>query len=99
MIINRTAEFKRDFKRLKRKHYDMERLKHVIELIVSGNTEKLVHKHKDHQLKGKYKNLRELHVDRSYSDNWIMIYQIRNGQLNLHVLDLLKTGDHDHLLK
>ncbi|WP_295729727.1 type II toxin-antitoxin system YafQ family toxin [uncultured Limosilactobacillus sp.] len=99
MIINRTSEFKRDYKRLKRKHYDMDKLKHVITLIVNGATDELIHKHKDHQLKGKYKSLRELHVDRSYNDNWIMVYQIRNNEIDLHILDLLKTGDHDHILR
>lgn len=99
MIINRTAEFKRNYKKLQRKHYNMDKLKKVIELIVSGNTKELVYKHKDHQLKGKYKALRELHVDRSYNDNWILVYQIRNDQLDLHILDLLQTGDHDHVLR
>ncbi len=99
MIINRTSEFKRDYKRLKRKHYDMDKLKHVITLIIKGATDELIYKHKDHQLKGKYKSLRELHVDRSYNDNWIMVYQIRNNEIDLHILDLLKTGDHDHILR
>lgn len=99
MLINRTPEFKRDYKRLKRKHYDMDKLKHVITLIVNGATDELHQKHKDHQLKGKYKALRELHVDRSYNDNWIMVYQIRNNEIDLHILDLLKTGDHDHIFR
>lgn len=99
MIINRTAEFKRNYKRLKRKHYDMNRLKYAINLIVDGKTDELIRKHKDHQLKGKYKALRELHVDRSYNDNWVMVYQIHDDELNLQILDLLRTGDHDHMLK
>lgn len=54
MIINRTPEFKRNYKRLKRKHYDMIRLKHVIELLVAGKTNELRTKHKDYKLSGKY---------------------------------------------
>ncbi|MQM73739.1 MAG: type II toxin-antitoxin system mRNA interferase toxin, RelE/StbE family [Pseudoramibacter sp. EUB1.1] len=46
--------FKRNYKRLKRKHYDMSRLKHVIELLVAGKTNELRTKHKDHKLSGKY---------------------------------------------
>ncbi|TGD17395.1 type II toxin-antitoxin system mRNA interferase toxin, RelE/StbE family [Levilactobacillus suantsaiihabitans] len=46
--------FKRNYKRLKRKHYDMSRLKHVIELLVVGKTNELRTKHKDHKLSGKY---------------------------------------------
>lgn len=37
MIINRTSEFKRPYKKLKRKHYDIDRLKNVIELIVKND--------------------------------------------------------------
>ncbi|HJA27056.1 MAG TPA: type II toxin-antitoxin system YafQ family toxin [Candidatus Limosilactobacillus intestinigallinarum] len=95
MIINRTPEFKRNYKRLKRKHYDMSKLKHVIELLIAGQTEELRRRHKDHQLSGKYRNLRSLHVDRHYNDNWVLIYQIRGNEIDLHVLDLIRTGDHD----
>lgn len=95
MIINRTSEFKRNYKYLKRKHYDMNKLKHVIELLVSGQTEELTRKHKDHKLAGKYRHLRSLHVDCQYNDNWVLIYQIRNDEIYLHVLDLIRTGSHN----
>ena len=46
MIINRTPEFKRNYKLLKRKHYDMNKLKRVINLLVAGANEELIRKHK-----------------------------------------------------
>lgn len=73
----------------------MEKLKHVIKLLVAGNNEELTRKHKDHKLHGKYRTLRALHVDRQYDDNWILVYQIRNNEIDLHILDLIRTGNHD----
>lgn len=36
MIIKRTPEFKHSYKKLKHKHYDMDKLEHVIKLIVDN---------------------------------------------------------------
>ena len=99
MKINRTPEFKRAYKKLKRKHYDMSRLKHVIQLIVNGEINALKRKHKYHKLHGKYKGLSEVHVDRQYNDNWILIYYIHNDELDLAILDLITTGNHDQVLR
>lgn len=73
----------------------MNKLKHVIQLLAVGDTSILINKHKDHKLYGKYKGLRALHVDRQYDDNWILIYQIRNNEIDLHIIDLIRTGNHD----
>ncbi len=50
--INFTPQFKRDYKKLKRKHYDTNKLKHVINLLVEEKFEILAQKYDDHQLKG-----------------------------------------------
>lgn len=97
MQINRTPEFKRAYKKLKRKHYDMNKLKNVIQVIVANDVDTLKAKHKYHQLKGKYKGLSEVHVDRQYNDDWILIYNIHNDQLT--VLDLITTGNHDQVFR
>lgn len=99
MIINRTPEFKRNYKRLKRKHYDMSKLKHVIELLVAGKSDELRTKHKDHKLSGKYHFLRELHVDRQYNDNWVLVYQIHDNEIDLQTLDLIRTGNHNYVFR
>lgn len=92
MIINRTPEFKRNYKKLKKKHYDMDKLKHVINLIVNNQTEKLIKKHHDHQLSGKYKSFRSAHI-RKANDNWVVVYRLHGKQLD--ILDLIRTGNHD----
>jgi mRNA interferase YafQ len=99
MIINRTPEFKRAYKKLKRKHYNMEKLSHVIKLIVVGDEQTLLRKHKLHQLKGRYRGLSEVHVDRQYNDSWVLVYRIHDGQLDLAILDLITTGNHDQVFR
>ena len=47
-------------------------------------------KHKDHKI-GK---IRELHIDRQYNDDWLLIYQIIKSEM---ILLLVNTGDHDSL--
>lgn len=50
--INYTPQFKRDYKKLKRKHYDLNKLKNVIQLLIDEKFKILVDKYDDHQLKG-----------------------------------------------
>jgi len=52
--------------------------------------EKLPLKNKDHQLKGKLKNFRELHIE----PDWLLIYQIDKEN---NVLKLIGTGSHSYL--
>lgn len=75
----------------------MDKLKNVIELIVNNDLETLHQKHKLHRLKGKYHGLSEVHVDRQYNDNWLLVYVIHNEQLT--ILDLIDTGSHDQIFR
>ncbi|EOH91715.1 hypothetical protein I588_01131 [Enterococcus pallens ATCC BAA-351] len=54
MKIRETPIFKRDFKRIKKKHYDMTKLKTAVNLIVSQDKQLLVRKYKDHSLVGNW---------------------------------------------
>lgn len=92
MKIERTSEFKRDFKRLVKKHRDVEKLRKVIELIVSGQTDVLYQKYRNHFLKGAYKGYQECHIEA----DWLLIYKIESDRL---VLLLTRTGSHDELFK
>lgn len=92
MIINRTPEFKRNYKKLKKKHYDMAQLRHVIELIINHQTKKLIQEHHDHQLKGQLREFRSAHI-RKANDNWVLVYRIHEDKLE--ILDLIRTGNHD----
>ncbi|MDR1016698.1 MAG: type II toxin-antitoxin system YafQ family toxin [Coriobacteriales bacterium] len=86
--IQRSAKFKRDLKKLLKKHYDPDELKTVLELLVNG--EPLPNRYHDHDLKGNWADCRELHV--TNKPDWLLLYQI--DEANLY---LLRTGSHDEL--
>ena len=52
--------------------------------------EELDKKYRDHELKGKYKNFRECHIQ----PDWLLIYLIENDILTLTLVD---TGTHADL--
>lgn len=52
--------FKKDYKLIKRRNYDIDLLDEVVELLLLGK--KIPEKYSDHQLKGKLKKFRELHI-------------------------------------
>lgn len=94
MKIEQVPTFKRDVKKLKRKHYDLEKLKKVVKLIDENNVTELKRKHKLGIIKGTKPTVWHVHVDRSYNDDWLLCYRIENNRL---VLLLLTTGSHEIL--
>ncbi|TPR26155.1 type II toxin-antitoxin system mRNA interferase toxin, RelE/StbE family [Apilactobacillus micheneri] len=98
MIINATSIFKKNLKRLKKKHYPVNVIKPCLNAIINNNTN-VCNKIKDHKLSGKWKDYREFHPSRysnygSNFDNWIIIYKINNNEL---ILTLVNTGNHQIL--
>lgn len=93
MKIEQVPTFKRNVKRLKRKHYDIEMLKKVVKLIVENNVAELKRKHKLGIIKGTHPTVWYVHVDRNYNDDWVLCYRIENDRLLL----LLTTGGHEVL--
>lgn len=91
MKIEQTASFKRDFKRIKKKHYKINELKKAVETLVAQDKELLSTKYKDHPLKGQWKGYRELHIQ----GDWLLIYKIDHKKI---ILTLTRTGSHDELL-
>jgi len=73
--IIKTVNFKRDYKRIKKRGYDIQALKKVINKIANG--EKLHSKHQDHALKGNYIGYRECHVN----PDFLLVYKIENNTL------------------
>lgn len=66
-----TTQFKRDVKKVSQRGYDMDKLKQVIDLLLSE--ERLIPaNYKDHALKGRWKPHRELHIE----PDWLLIYSI-----------------------
>lgn len=80
--------FKKDFKRIKKRGYDISRLEKIVELL--ANEVPLPEQFKDHNLSGNYNGCRECHI----APDWLLIYQVNNNEL---VLVLSRTGSHSDL--
>ena len=85
--INRTSEFKRCFKLLERRHWDLNPLAAVIQKLANDvPAEQLF---KDHPLSDNFIGKRECHVT-SITDNWVLVYhKTDDNRLYLH-----GTGTH-----
>ena len=86
--IRRDTQFKRDVKRLQKRGKDLDKLKKIMQSLIKA--EKLEVKHRDHQLKGLFKDCRECHIE----PDWLLIYRIEG-----HELCLVRTGSHADLFK
>lgn len=88
LTIRYESTFKKDFKRIVKRGYDIRLLEKVIGLL--ANEQSLPEKYKDHPLRGDYADCRECHI----TPDWLLIYQIRNNEL---ILTLTRTGTHSDL--
>lgn len=88
LTIKYHTMFKKDFKRIKRRGYDISRLEKIVELL--ANEVPLPEQFKDHNLSGNYNGFRECHI----APDWLLIYQVNNNEL---VLVLSRTGSHSDL--
>ena len=88
LTIKYHTMFKKDFKRIKKRGYDISRLEKIIELL--ANEVPLPEQFKDHNLSGNYNGFRECHI----APDWLLIYQVNNNEL---VLVLSRTGSHSDL--
>ena len=86
--ITYTAQFKRDYKRIKKRRFNIAELQAVVTMLAEGKT--LPETYRDHALIGSYSNARECHI----RPDWLLIYSISNETL---VLELLRTGSHSDL--
>ncbi len=82
-----TTNFKKQYKNIKKQGKDLNKLKTVVNKLANG--EILEPRYKDHSLINDkyYKNCRECHIE----SDWLLIYQIDNGELELL---LLAIGSH-----
>lgn len=88
LTLEATAQFRKDYKRVKKRGYDLRLLESVIDTLLSGDT--LDAKHKDHQLTGNMRKYRECHIQ----PDWLLMYRIDNDRL---VLVANRTGTHSDL--
>lgn len=88
MKIKYHNSFKKDYKLMKKRGLNLDKLKFVINQLASGNP--LEEKYRDHALTRDYKGFRECHIE----PDWLLIYQIIDEEL---VLILSRTGSHSDL--
>ncbi len=88
LTIRYETTFKKDFKRIIKRGYNIQLLEDVIEILASGQM--LPEKYKDHNLSGNYSDFRECHI----TPDWLLIYKINNNEL---ILYLTRTGTHSDL--
>ena len=88
LTIKYQAAFKKDYKRIVKRGYDMRLLEKVIELL--ANQKPLPEKNRDHQLSVDYAGCRECHI----TPDWLLIYEVADEEL---ILYLTRTGSHSDL--
>ena len=86
-----TQKFLRDVKKIKKKHFDSSMLDQVLDDLTNYNSALLKRKYRKHQLKGRWSEYEELHVDA----DWLLVYKHDKNRM---VLTLMTTGSHDQTL-
>lgn len=88
LTIKYQSAFKKDYKRIVKRGYDIRLLEEVISIL--ANQEPLPEKFRDHSLLGKYTGCRECHI----TPDWLLIYEIDGDEL---ILYLTRTGSYSDL--
>ena len=88
LTLETTSQFRRDYKRVKKRGYNLDLLASVIDALLAGKT--LEPRHRDHPLSGVMKDYRECHI----LPDWLLIYRIEAERL---ILVANRTGTHSDL--
>lgn len=88
LSLTATGQFRRDYKRMKKRGLDMSLLESVIDTLLAEQP--LDIRHRDHDLCGDYAGFRECHVQ----PDWLLIYAVDRDRL---VLTASRTGSHSDL--
>lgn len=88
LTIIKSKRFDHDVRLAKKRGLDLSLLWNVVEKLAS--CQQLEPKYRDHKLLGTKGNFRECHI----RPNWLLIYRIEKGQLELY---LFATGTHSDL--
>ena len=86
--IIRTTQFRKDFKLMRKRGKDKQKLEAVLRILADGH--ELPPENHDHALSGNYAGFRECHIE----PDWLLIYCYRH---NLLVLVCSRTGTHSDL--
>ena len=88
LTISYQTKFKRDYKRIVKRGYDVRLLEAVIDILITGQA--LPPQYKDHDLQGDFAGCRECHI----TPDWLLVYETDEKEL---VLYLMRTGTHSDL--
>lgn len=83
-----TSQFKRDYKRMKKRGLNMAELQIVLDKLCAEKP--LEERHRDHALVGRYAGFRECHI----RPDWLLVYAIDKDKL---ILVASRTGTHSDL--
>ncbi|MCM1386527.1 MAG: type II toxin-antitoxin system YafQ family toxin [Bacillus sp. (in: Bacteria)] len=83
-----TGQFRKDYKRMKKRGCDMEMLEKVIDTLMAQQP--LPERCRDHGLTGNYAGFRECHI----LPDWLLVYAVDKGKL---ILTASRTGTHADL--
>ena len=88
--IDYTKQFKKDFKLVLQRGWNVKEMLDIIEKIQKGKT--LPKESRDHKLENSrnYKNCRDCHI----KSDWVLIYMIIKKE---NILRLVRTGSHGDL--
>ena len=87
-ILETTAQFRRDYKLMKKRGCERELIETVLDKLLNGCP--LEAAHRDHALTGDYAGFRECHI----KPDWLLVYKIERDRL---VLVAQRTGTHSDL--
>ena len=88
LTIRYETTFKKDYKRIVKRGYDIRLLENVIMML--AEQKQLPQKYRDHPLSGDFSSCRECHI----TPDWLLIYSVSKQEL---VLVLTRTGSHSDL--
>ena len=88
LILETTAQFRRDYKLMKKRGCERELIEKVLDKLLNGCP--LEAAHRDHALTGNYAGFRECHI----KPDWLLVYKIERDRL---VLVAQRTGIHSDL--
>jgi mRNA interferase YafQ len=86
--IERTSQFKRDYKLAKKRGHDTSLLLKAIAILASGR--QLPEKYDDHALSSNWAGHRECHI----KGDWLLVYRVFEEE---KVVSLVRTGSHSDI--
>jgi len=84
-----TSRFEKDVKRLKKRNFDMVKLRGAMRQLSTGQS--LEENYRDHPLRGRHQGARECHI----LPDWLLIYRLAGDD----EIEMIRTGTHVDLFE